>query len=315
MKQITLNEVASLLSEHDNFKILTHTYPDGDCLGSGYALAFALRKLGKRANVAVNGKLPSKFTYLVKNYEEQDFTPEYIVSVDVAAPQLLGDSVMEGVDHIDLCIDHHGTNNLEANHRYVDDTAAAAAEIIYQLLEPLGAELDEDIAAGIYTGVSTDTGCFVYTNTTARTHHIAAAVMPFCNWQEINSINFVIKTRAKIKVERLLYKTMEFHANGKIALVYTTLAMCEAMGTGDDEMEGLANIPRRIEGVKMGITMREKEGGVFKVSVRTNDGINASEFCQQFGGGGHPAASGCSIEGDLGTVKKKLVDAAEAFLQ
>ena len=315
MKQITLNEVASLLSEHDNFKILTHNYPDGDCLGSGYALAFALRKLGKRANVAVNGKLPSKFTYLVKNYEEQDFTPDYIVSVDVAAPQLLGESVMEGVDHIDLCIDHHGTNSLEADHRYVDDTAAAAAEIIYQLLEPLGVELDEDIAAGIYTGVSTDTGCFVYTNTTARTHHIAAAVMSYCNWQEINSINFVIKTRAKVKMERLLYKTMEFHANGKIAIVYTTLAMCEAMGTGDDEMEGLANIPRRIEGVKIGITMREKEGGVFKVSVRTNDGINASEFCQQFGGGGHPAASGCSIEGDLGTVKKKLVDAAEAFLQ
>lgn len=315
MKPITLNEVASLLSEHDNFKILTHTYPDGDCLGSGYALAFALRKLGKKANVAVNGKLPSKFTYLVKNYEEQDFTPAYIVSVDVAAPTLLGESVMEGVDHIDLCIDHHGTNSIEADHRYVDDSAAAAAEIIWQLLEPLGVELDEDIAAGIYTGVSTDTGCFCYTNTTPRTHRITAEVMPYCNWQEINSINFVIKTRAKLKMERLLYKTMEFHAGGKCAIVYTTLAMCEAMGTGDDEMEGLANIPRRIEGVKIGITMREKEGGVFKVSVRTNDGINASEFCQQFGGGGHPAAAGCSIEGDLGSVKKTLVDAAEAFLQ
>lgn len=315
MGQITLNEVASLLLEHDKFKILTHNYPDGDCLGSGYALAFALRKLGKQANVAVNGKLPSKFTYLVENYEEQDFTPAYIVSVDVAAPQLLGESVMEGVDHIDLCIDHHGTNSLEAEHRYVDAAAAAAAEIIWQLTQLMHVELDEDIAGGIYTGISTDTGCFVYTNTTARTHHIAASVMPYCNWQEINSINFVIKTRAKVKMERLLYKTMEFHAGGKCAIVYTTLAMCEAMGAGDDEMEGLANIPRRIEGVKIGITMREKEGGVFKVSVRTNDGIDASEFCQQFGGGGHPAASGCSIEGDLGTVKKILVDAAEAFLQ
>lgn len=315
MKQITLSEVASLLSEHDNFKILTHSYPDGDCLGCGYALAFALRKLGKHANVAVDGKLPSKFQYLVKHYEEQDFVPSYIVSVDVAAPALLGKSVMEGVDHIDLCIDHHGTNSLEADYQYVDATAAAAAEIIWQLLEPLGVEMDEDIAAGIYTGVSTDTGCFVYTNTTPRTHHIAAAVMPYCDWQEINNINFVIKTRAKLKMERLIYKTMEFHALGKCAIVYTTLAMCEALGAGDDEMEGLANIPRRIEGVKIGITMREKEGGVFKISVRTNDGINASEFCRQFGGGGHPAAAGCSIKGDLGTVKKMLVDAAEAFLQ
>ncbi|MBQ3330612.1 MAG: bifunctional oligoribonuclease/PAP phosphatase NrnA [Ruminococcus sp.] len=315
MKQITLNEVASLLKEHDNFKILTHSYPDGDCLGSGYALAFILRKLGKKANVAVDGALPSKFAYLVKNYAEQEFVPQYIVSVDVAAPTLLGESVMQGVERIDLCIDHHGTNSLEAEYRYVDDTAAAAAEIIFQLIGLLGVELDEDIAGGIYTGISTDTGCFVYTNTTPQTHRIAAAVMPFCDWRMINSINFVIKSRAKLKMERMIYKTMEFYAGGKVAIVYTTLAMCEAMGTGDDEMEGLANIPRRIEGVEMGITMREKAGGVFKISVRTNDNVDASRFCQQFGGGGHPAASGCSIEGDLETVKRKLIDAAEEYLR
>ena len=208
MREITLDEAALLLSEHDNFKILTHSYPDGDCLGSGYALAFILRKLGKKANVAVDGKLPSKFTYLVKNYEEQDFEPEYIVSVDVAAPTLLGESVMEGVDHIDLCIDHHGTNSLTADNRYVDSTAAAAAEIIYQLTELLNVGLDDDIAGGIYTGISTDTGCFVYTNTTPRTHQIAAAVMSYCDWRMINSINFVIKSRAKVKMERMIYKLL-----------------------------------------------------------------------------------------------------------
>lgn len=315
MREITLNEVASLLAEHDHIKILTHRYPDGDCLGSGYALAFALRKLGKQVNVAVDGSLPSKFTYLVKNYEEQDFVPEYIVSVDVAAPALLADSIMEGVEKIDLCIDHHGTNTMEADCRYVDSTAAAAAEIIWQLIGLLGVQPDEDIAGGVYTGISTDTGCFCYTNTTEQTHRIAAQVMPYCCWQEINNINFVVKTRAKLRMERMIYDTMEFFAGGRCAVVYTTLSMCEALGAGDDEMEGLANIPRRIEGVKMGITMREKEGGVFKVSVRTNDGINASEFCQKFGGGGHPAASGCSIEGDLGSVKKQLIDAAEEFLK
>ena len=315
MREITLNEVASLLSEHDNFKILTHRYPDGDCLGSGYALAFALRKLGKKANVAVDGNLPSKFTSLAKNYEEQDFTPAYIVSVDVAAPQLLADSVMQGVDHIDLCIDHHGTNSITAEHRYVDSSAAAAAEIIWQLTQLMQIELDEDIAAGIYTGISTDTGCFIYTNTSPRTHHIAASVMPFCDWRTINNINFVIKSRAKMKMERMILDTMEYYSGGECAIIYTTLAMCEAMGAGDDEMEGLASIPRQIEGVKMGITMREKEGGVFKISVRTNDGIDAAAFCAQFGGGGHPAASGCSIEGDLGTVKKLLIDAAEEYLR
>lgn len=314
MRMITLDEVASLLQENDRFKLLTHSYPDGDTLGGAFALAFALRKCGKMVNVAVNGPVPSKFRYLVKNYEEQDFVPEYIVSVDVAAMSLLGDSVMAGVDKIDLCIDHHRTNTVVAEHIYVDSAAAAASETVYQLVEMLGVEMDEDIAAGIYTGVSTDTGCFCYSNTTPRTHEIAAKVIPYCDWQQINYINFVIKTRAKIKMERMIYDTMEFYAGGKCAVVYTTLAMQKALGAGDDEMEGLANIPRQVEGVEMGITMREKDGGIFKISVRTNDGINAAEFCKRFGGGGHPGAAGCSIEGDLATVKKQLVDAAEAFI-
>ena len=130
--------------------------------------------------------------------------------------------------------------------------------------------------------------------------------------EDFERLSILIGEIASRKKER---ETMEFHAAGQCAIIYTTLAMCEALKSGDDEMEGLANIPRRIEGVKIGITMREKAGGVFKISVRTNDGINAAEFCRQFGGGGHPAASGCSIEGDLGTVKKILVDAAEAYLQ
>ena len=314
MRMITLDEVVELLNENDKFKILTHSYPDGDTLGCAFALAFALRKMGKQANIAVNGALPSKFGYLAENYAAQDFTPEYIVSVDVAAMTLLGDSVMEGVEKIDLCIDHHPTNTVVADNIYVDAAAAATAEIIWQIVTKLGAEPDGDIAAGIYTGISTDTGCFCYTNTTPRTHRIAAEVMPLCNWQDINYINFVIKTRAKLKMERMIYETMEFYAGGKCAVVYTTLEMQKKLGAGDDEMEGLASIPRQVEGVQMGITMREKEGGVFKVSVRTNDGIDAASFCKQFGGGGHPAAAGCSIEGDLATVKKMLVDAAEAYL-
>ena len=314
MRMITLDEVVELLKENDKFRILTHSYPDGDTLGCAFALAYALRGMGKQANVAVNGALPSKFGYLAEGYQEQDFAFEYVVSVDVAAMTLLGDSVMQGVEKIDLCIDHHPTNTVVADNIYVDAAAAAAAEIIYQIIVKLGIQVDSLMAAGVYTGISTDTGCFCYTNTTARTHRIAAEVMPLCDWQKINYINFVIKTRAKLKMERMIYETMEFYAGGACAVVYTTLEMQRTLGAGDDEMEGLASIPRQVEGVVMGITMREKEGGVFKISVRTNDGIDASAFCKQFGGGGHPAAAGCSIEGDLATVKKMLVDAAEAFL-
>ncbi|MBQ4128210.1 MAG: bifunctional oligoribonuclease/PAP phosphatase NrnA [Ruminococcus sp.] len=312
---ITLTEAATLLNENDNFHILTHRYPDGDTLGSAFALCYALRTLGKNANVKVCGKIPSKFSYLTENYCEQDFVCDFVVSVDVAALSLLGELEEEYKERINLCIDHHGSNSMVADNICVDASCAAAAEIIYVLLKAMKVEITRDIANCIYTGISTDTGCFCYTNTTAQTHHIAAEIIDLgCDFALINRINFETKTRAKLKMERMVYDTMEFYCGGKCAIIYTTLAMQKALGAGDDEMEGLASIPRQIEGVKMGITMREKEDGTFKVSVRTNDGVNASDFCAHFGGGGHVAASGCSIKGDLATVKYLLIKEAEKLL-
>lgn len=315
MRMITLSEAATLLAENDNFHILTHRYPDGDTLGCAFALCYALRSLGKKANVKVAPKVPSKFSYLHENYEDQDFECKFVVSVDVAAPSLLGDLYEEYNDKIDLCIDHHGSNSMQADNICVDATCAAACEIIYNLLVLMDVKISKDMANAIYTGISTDTGCFCYTNTTAQTHRIAAQLIELsCDFAQINRINFETKTRAKLKMERMVYDTMEFYCGGKCAIIYTTLAMQKALGAGDDEMEGLASIPRQIEGVKMGITMREKEDGTFKVSVRTNDGVNASEFCARFGGGGHAAASGCSIKGDLSTAKYMLIKAAEEVL-
>lgn len=315
MRMITLTEAATLLNENDNFHILTHRYPDGDTLGSAFALCYALRTLGKNANVKVCGKIPSKFSYLTENYCEQDFVCDFVVSVDVAALSLLGELEEEYKERINLCIDHHGSNSMVADNTCVDASCAAAAEIIYVLLKAMKVEITRDIANCIYTGISTDTGCFCYTNTTAQTHHIAAEIIDLgCDFALINRINFETKTRAKLKMERMVYDTMEFYCGGKCAIIYTTLAMQKALGAGDDEMEGLASIPRQIEGVKMGITMREKEDGTFKVSVRTNDGVNASDFCAHFGGGGHVAASGCSIKGDLATVKYLLIKEAEKLL-
>lgn len=315
MRMITLSEAATLLTENDNFHILTHRYPDGDTLGSAFALCYALRSMGKKANVKINGKLPSKFTYLAEDYEDQSFERKFVVSVDVAAMSLLGELEEEYKDCIDLCIDHHGSNSMLADNICVDANCAAACEIIHVILKAMRVKVTRKIANALYTGISTDTGCFCYTNTTAQTHRIAAELIECgCEFSKINRINFETKTRAKLKMERMVYDTMEFYCGGKCAIIYTTIAMQNALGAGDDEMEGLASIPRQIEGVKMGITMREKEDGTFKVSVRTNDGINASQFCARFGGGGHAAASGCSIKGDLPTVKYMLIKAAEEVL-
>lgn len=219
------------------------------------------------------------------------------------------------IGKVDLCIDHHGSNTFTAKEKFVDKYAAANCEILYKLFLRMHINFTKDIADCLYTGISTDTGCFRYTNTTAETMRVAATLMDFgCNTAYINKAMFETKSKNKIQLERAVYDSMTYCADGRCAIIYTTLDMLKKLNTGDDEMEGLASIPRQIEGVLIGITMREKEGGFFKISVRTNNNINASDFCSQFGGGGHPAAAGCSIEGDLETVKTTLEKAAEKFL-
>lgn len=311
---MNLYELARFLEAHDNYEILTHAYPDGDTLGSGFALCLALQQIGKNARV-ITTNIPSKFSFLLKGVKEQDFEVQTIISTDVAADSLLGSNMDKYIGKVDICIDHHGSNTFTAKEKFVDRFAAANCEIIYKLLLRMSVKINEDIANCLYTGISTDTGCFRYSNTTAETMRVAASLMDLgCNTEYINKVMFETKSKEKILLEHAVYDTMKYCADGKCAIIYTTLDMLKRLDVGDDEMEGLASIPRQIEGVLIGITMREKEGGFFKISVRTNGNIDASDFCKRFGGGGHPAAAGCTIEGSLEAVRNKLIEAAEEAL-
>ena len=308
---MTLKEVANLILQHNNFDILTHNYPDGDCIGSAFALAHALKQIGKNARVITTDR-QKKFEFLFEIYSAPEFEREYVISTDVADEKLLGANRKEYEGKIDLCIDHHKSNVINAPYKYVDADSAAAGEIIYELIPLLGAEYTKEIADCLYTAISTDTGCFRYTNTTSRTMRIAAELIDLnCDSGYINKEMFETKSKARVELEREILESMICCADDKCAIIYTTREMTE--GLGDDETEGIASIPRQIEGVKMGITVREKEKD-YKVSVRTNDGVDACAFCKQFGGGGHVAASGCTLKGDLQSVLDTLIEAAEKIL-
>ena len=308
---MTLKEVANLILQHNNFDILTHNYPDGDCIGSAFALAHALKQIGKNARVITTDR-QKKFEFIFESYSAPEFECGYVISTDVADEKLLGANRKEYEGKIDLCIDHHKSNVINAPYKYVDADSAAAGEIIYELIPLLGAEYTKEIADCLYTAISTDTGCFRYTNTTSRTMRIAAELIDLnCDSGYINKEMFETKSKARVELEREILESMIFCADDKCAIIYTTREMTE--GLGDDETEGIASIPRQIEGVKMGITVREKEKD-YKVSVRTNDGVDACAFCKQFGGGGHVAASGCTLKGDLQSVLDTLINAAEMYI-
>lgn len=313
--QVSLEQVASFLQERDDFVILTHQYPDGDTLGTGAALCLGLQKMGKRARLLCSDPIPSKYDYFFGKIPKQEFTAKTVVSVDVADEKLLGKNLSCYAGKVELCIDHHGSNTHYAAMVYVDASAAATAEILYALLRLLDVPLDPLIANCIYTGITTDTGCFKYTNATPRTYRIAAEVMEAgAEAATINRLMFDTKSRARMELERKILDSMEFYFEGRLAMITVTQKMVAESHANEGDLEGFAALPRQVEGVLVGVTLREKDGGSFKISLRTNPDINATQICALFGGGGHPTAAGCEIHGDAETVKAKLVEAIGPYL-
>lgn len=300
-------EVADFFKNNDCFGILTHQFPDGDTLGSAYGLCGMLLQMGKKAKVLINGeKLPKKFEYLETGISKTKFTVESYVSVDVADSKLLGELNVYK-NQIKLTIDHHGTHKPFADVYYVN-TMASNCENIYMLAEKLNVNITKDIANALYTGIATDTGCFRYSNTTATTHIIAAQLMQCgCEADFINKLMFETVSKNKKALESFVIGNMEYFYNDRVAVAHTTKAILRQFNIPEDEVEGLSAIPRTIEGVLVGITIREKDEKTFKISVRTNNGVDASQICSELGGGGHKAAAGCAVEGTLEQVKNIIL--------
>lgn len=311
-----LESAAKTLLSKDKILILTHRSPDGDTIGSGYALAMALRKLGKNVKVDCTDPFPEKYSYFTDKLEKLEFDEEFVVSVDIADTKLLGEKLSDYADKIDLCIDHHGSNTKYAKEYYVEASAAAAAQVIAKLIRLMNVKFDKDIANAIYTGITTDTGCFRYTNVTAETHRIAADMID-CGAESgmINRLIFETKSRSRLEIERRVMDSIQFYLDGRCAIAYATIDMMKESGAVDSDMEGVSSLPRQIEGVMAGITLREKNNGKFKVSVRTTDELNASAICANFGGGGHKAAAGCMITGTLNEAIEQIVKVVRQALE
>ncbi len=296
--KIDVEQTAAFLREHDNFLILMHASPDGDTLGCGTALCGALQRMGKHAKAVCPEKYPARFDYLFEAVKPEDFEPETIVCVDVADTKLLGDMKEIG-EKAALCIDHHVSNTDYAERTLLEPDYAAACEIVYEVINALGVPFDGQLANSIYTGAATDTGCFKFSNTTPQTHIIAAEMIKFgADFANINYVMFDLKTSGRIKLEQEALKGIKYFAEKHVALITVPLALVESIPDIDnDDIGALANIPRQIAGVDIGISVKEKKPGVFKASLRSSERVDVSLIAQKFGGGGHKRAAGCSFSG------------------
>ncbi len=294
---IDIKETAKMLKSKDNILLLSHAHPDGDTLGSATALAYALTQQGKTVAIKCSDSIPKDFAFMFAELEEKEFEPEYIVAVDVADTKLLGSLEADYASKIDLCIDHHGSNLLYAEKVWLDEKSASAAEMMYLLLEEMGAEITPVIASCLFTGVATDTGCFRFSNTTVRTFEIAAKLAAKgADTYNIIQVFFETKTKTYAALEKLAIESMRFFLDDRCAIICVTQDMFQRSGSSESETDRLANLPRQVEGVLVGVTMRELKDGSFKASVRTHGDVNASEICKRLGGGGHIGAAGCTLQ-------------------
>lgn len=308
-QDVDVKGAAALLRQADRVLLLTHQYPDGDTIGSGFALCRALQHSGKRARVICADEIPTKYDYITGELQQDMFEPACICAVDVADPKLLGHALQLYADKVDLCIDHHLSNTHYARYLLLKDYAATAM-IVCELIRELGVPFDRLMAESIYTGIATDTGCFKYSNADAYTHRMAADMLDYpVRAQMINRAMFDVKSRARIELERLALAGITFAFDGRVSFMPITLHMVEQSGASENDMEGLAPLPRQIEGVWVGVTLREKQDGRFKVSVRTDGEVSAAEICKQLGGGGHAGAAGCQLDGPLDLAISRLLTA------
>ncbi len=312
---VDVQGAAAALMAANDVLILTHRRPDGDTTGCAGALCRGLRQLGKRAFVLNNPEVTRRYAPMITNcYPKEEFTPQYIVSTDIAEEKLFPDTAEQYAGRIDLVLDHHRSNELFGRLNLVRPEAGGCAEVVYDVLMAMGVRLTRDIAECLYIGVSTDTGCFKFSNTTAHSHAVAAACLSAgIDGGELNRALFETKSRARFDMERIIFETMEFLHGGKIALVILRRADIDRTGADMDDLDSIASLTRQIEGVQVGITLTENRDGTTRVSVRTTKEVDASAICKKCGGGGHLRAAGASFGAELSTEEARaaILRAAE----
>lgn len=309
---MTVSEFAGELKKQDQILILTHRNPDGDTLGSAGALCLALRSFGKRAALFPNEQITEQYLPFVGDLQAApDFAPEFIVAVDLASENMFPRGWNGNVD---LTVDHHPSNTRYARlGTLLKPEKAACGEIILEVLKEMNAELTPRIADELYMAVSTDCGCFQFANTNAATLRAAAELAELgADLERINKRLFRTVSRSRMRLEGLLVSDMRFYRGGEICVVRIPLQVLRETGAEEKDLDDITAIAGKTEGVRVGITIREQEGGFAKASLRTDGGVNASTVCAGFGGGGHARAAGCTVKTDLASLERELVAATEA---
>ncbi len=314
-----LSQVVELIENKQQFGITTHIKPDGDGVGSSLGLCWLLKSLGKSAEVIVRGEVPLAYRSLpgadqIRNIETVDRKYDAVFVIECSDLERPGIDGLE--NEFTVNIDHHSTSEHFGTINWIDSTASAVGEMIYNLCKAIGGRVTKEIAECVYMALVTDTGSFHFSNTTERTLKVAselikAGVKP----ADISEAVYNNYPWSRIELMRQVLGTVHRDESGKVAFLRQTLKMREAADAVDGDNNGFVNIPLAARDILAAVYMREVGEGQYRVSLRSKGDINVARIAEKFGGGGHRNAAGLRIEGDWDAREAELVSAVREAVE
>lgn len=311
-------ELQNILNKSKKVAIISHINPDGDCLGSAVGLGLYLKSIGKSVNFFCDDEIHTNFSFLVKDYFNLEFTNDYdlLISVDcsdISRMGQYGDYYKEHKNTIN--IDHHKTNNMFAKFNLVNEIASSTCEILYDFISYNNLVVNDNIAQAIYSGLMTDTGCFLHNNTTPHVHLVASELLKYNI--DLDTVHYYLNKRKTIKQLMLLQvalKSLTLYCDNKISMIKLTQADFKETDTTEKEVIGVVNYAVNLDDVEIAVLMSECVPNCFQISFRSKGRCDVSLLASAFGGGGHKMAAGCKICGKLENVVEKILKEAKSIL-
>lgn len=301
--------------------IVSHANPDGDAIGSTLALGLGLRQLGKDVVMFNDDPLPHSLRFLPHGDELAHKIPkaadiDLAILVDCSQPHRAGKAFEALAPQVPLMmVDHHLVHGAAPEGNCIDVNAAATGHVVYELLMRMSVKITPEIATLVYTTIIMDTGFFRYSNTTPSVFELAAELVRLgASPSEISQSVLENCPVAQVRLLPLVLETMTLEFGGQCSTLVLTRQMLEEAQATPDMAENFINYARAIEGVEVAVLFRERDPGVYKVSLRSRNRINVAELAARFGGGGHVHAAGCTIEKNLPEVKELILTAIESVL-
>ena len=308
-----LSQVVELIENKSRFAITTHIKPDGDGVGSSLGLCWLLRSLGKRADVLVHGSIPIAYQSLPGADEIRDtktINGDYDAVFVIECSDLERPGISGLETQVTVNIDHHTTSEHFGTINWIDSTASAVGEMIFNLCKAIGGRITKEIAECVYMALVTDTGSFHFSNTSERTLKVASELIKAgARPAKISEAVYNNYEWSRIELLRQVLATVKRDETGRIATLRQTIEMQQSSGAVDGDNNGFVNIPLAARDVVAVIYTREVGPNSFRASLRSKGDINVARVAELFGGGGHKNAAGLAIEGDWDQKEQELIAA------